>query len=212
MGQHIKLLASGLDPLPLLHQIQANQGLMTEITTRQDTPGSPHADTMCIFLRWCESKELPNAFTDIPAIDYPAYSILTEARPLVDKVLELVEATELGRVIIPILKPGGIINRHTDEGAYADHYERFHVCLQAQRGNVLCSVTEIRMFESFDAEPGELFWFNHKHDHWCVNPTSQYRIHLIVDAVAPKYRRERPEIATPFIAARAAAPKLTVVN
>lgn len=210
MGDNIKVLATGLDPLPLLTQIQANQHLLTEFTARQDTPGSPHAETMCIFLRWCESQEVVAAFTDIEAIDYPAYSILTEARPLVEQIMTRLGATELGRVIIPILKPGSVISRHIDEGAYADHYERFHLCLQAQRGNVLCVVSEERMFESFDAEPGELFWFNHKRDHWCVNPTDQYRIHLIVDAVVPEYRRERDIIK--FVAARSAPRKLEVVN
>lgn len=212
MGDHIKLLHTGIDPIPLLEQIAANPALLTEFTARQDTPGSPHKETFCIFLRWCESQEVLAAFTDIPAIDYPAYKILTEARPIVDKVLEVVGATELGRVIIPLLKPGCIIPRHTDEGAYADHYERFHVCLQAQRGNTLSVVSQERMFDTFDAEPGELFWFDHKRDHWCVNPTPNFRIHLIVDAVAPKYRQERMAIPVPFIGARDAKPKPSVVN
>lgn len=195
MGHNIKLLHQGLDPLPLLKKIQANPTLFDQFKARQQTPGSAHKDTQTIFLRWCEDQSIEAAFTQLPAIDYPAYEVLPEARPLVDEVLKIVEATELGRVIIPALKPSGIITKHCDEGAYADHYERFHVCLQAQRGNMITVQLEDRMVEAFDAAPGELFWFNHKANHMCVNPTEHFRLHLIIDAVAPKYRREREPIA-----------------
>lgn len=210
MGENIKVLAAGLDPTALLKQIEANVGLFEQFKQRQETKGSPHKDTQTIFLRWCESQTIEAAFTQIPAIDYPAYSILTEARPLVDKVLEIVEASELGRVIIPALQPKGVISKHQDEGAYADHYERFHLCLQAQRGCMITVELEERMIEALDAAPGELFWFNHKQNHMCVNPTEAYRLHLIVDAVAPKFRKQR--VIRLADAHKRPEPKLSVVS
>lgn len=200
MGHNIKSLATGLDVRPLLEQIGVRHKLFEQFKQRQETPGSPHKDTMTIFLRWCEDKTVEAAFSQLPAIDYPAYAMLPEARPLVEKVMEITGATELGRVIITMLKPGGVILKHVDEGAYADHYERFHICLQAARGNVLSVAYEDhpKMGEMIDPDHGELFWFNHKSWHLCVNPTQHARIHLIVDAVAPKYRRERvlpPQVA-----------------
>lgn len=205
MGENIKILHRGIDTLPLLKQIQDNLNLFEQFKERQETPGSPHKDTQTIFLRWCEDKSVEAAFTELEAIDYPAYAVLTEARPIVDTVCDVVGATKLGRVIIPALKPQGVITKHADEGAYADHYERFHVCLQAGRGNVLTVQMEDRIFEGLDADPGELFWFNHKQPHMCINPTGAYRIHLIVDAVAPQYKRprvvglKRPQIEKPKI-------------
>lgn len=192
LGQNIQLLHRGIDPIPLLKQIQAQPELFDEHKERQETPGSPHVDTQTIFLRWCQSQTIMAAFTEIPAIDYPAYAKLPEARPIVEKVLEIVGATELGRVIIPALKGGGIIFKHSDEGAYADHYERFHVCLQAARGNVMTVELEPGVtFEGIDPYPGDVFWFNHKANHMCVNSTKAFRLHMIIDAVAPKFRRQR---------------------
>ncbi len=163
-----------------------------EITDRQTTPGSPHSDTKSIFLRWCASKDIPAVFTEIPAIDYPAMDKLMEVWPLLHEIENLVGSKQLGRVMIVKLEAGGMIDAHVDEGAYADHYERFHLPLQSNKDNCFFVESDDGTGGEFATMlPGELWWFNHKKRHWASNLGDQPRIHLIIDAVAPKYRRER---------------------
>jgi len=189
--QNFKLLASKVPVERLLSAIESQPELWGEITARQDTPGSAHKYTEAIFLRWCETKTVAAAFTEIPAVDYKAYSKLPEARELVEFVESLVGSKELGRVLVVKLKSGGEIFPHPDEGQYADHYERFHVSLKSDQGNLFFSGEPGKAFEAVHMEPGEIWWFNHKRVHWVVNSSVNPRIHLIIDCVAPKYRRPR---------------------
>lgn len=184
-------IAHGIDVQPLLTAIYSDPELWDQITARQATPGSPHHDTRSIILRWCKSKTIQSVFTDIPAIDYPAFAKLPEARPLVDKVFELAEGFELGRVIIADLKPGGKIDKHLDEGAYADYYDRFHLVLTSDPGNKFFVEYADGCQEWVEMKPGELWWFNHKQPHSVENESNRGRIHVIIDAVAPKWREKR---------------------
>lgn len=191
MPENLKRLAHGIDTKPLLEAIERQPDLWKEITDRQDTPGSPHRDTECIFLRWCETKSIEAAFTEIPAIDYPAYEKLPQARLLVETVLQVTGATKLGRVLIAKLNPAGSIEKHADEGAYADCYERFHVALESEPGNTFFVEDREHYGEFAEMQAGELWYFNHKKPHHVFNGSALPRIHLIVDAVAPKFRKER---------------------
>lgn len=193
--QNFHKIQSGIATGALLSALSERPELWNEITARQTTPGSPHVDTKSIFLRWCESRDLASVFTQIPAVDYPAYSLLPEARQLVAFLHDVTGGQELGRALIVSLAPGGSILEHIDEGAYADHYERFHICLKSEVGNLFWSGNPNSGFEAVHMEPGEAWWFNHKETHWVTNESCDERIHLIVDCVAPMYRRERHAIS-----------------
>lgn len=196
MLQNFALLKSGVDVSPLLAALERKKNLFDEITARQTTPGSPHRYTRAIFLRWAKSQTIDAAFTEIEAIDYPALEELPEARPLIIEILKNAESRELGRVLIVELQPGGYIERHSDEGDVADHYERFHLPLFSEEGNWFFSHihgTESR--EAVHMKPGEIWWFNHKSDHELENRSHTPRLHLIVDCVAPAFRRERDAVS-----------------
>lgn len=194
MLQNFKRLTTKLPVDGLLDAIERQPELWGEITARQTTPGSPHKYTEAIFLRWCPTKTIEAVFTEIEAVDYPALSKLPEALPIIEFIKDLVGGKELGRVLVVSLQPGGVITPHPDEGDYADHYERFHLSLQSDIGNVFCSGRPDRAFEGCHMERGELWWFNHKETHWLFNASTRPRIHLIVDMVAPSYRKERGEV------------------
>lgn len=183
---NFKRLARELEVLPLLAQLEKHPRIWREITARQTTPGSPHADTDCVILRWSARQSVDAAFNDLESVDYPTLGKLPAARPLIAEVVKQSEGHELGRALIARLKPGGFIDPHTDEGAYADHFERFHVVLQADEGNLFRAGSE-----SARMRTGELWWFNHKLEHEVFNASDRSRLHLIVDVVAPAYRRER---------------------
>lgn len=179
-------IATGIDVSKIANALRAQPDLFDEITERQSYEGSAHKDTKAIFLRWCKGLSVYAAFTEIPAFNFPAMGKLPEAHELINLVTTAVGAKELGRLLIVSLRPGGVIAPHADEGVYADHYERFHLVLDSDEGNYF-HVGD----ETAEMRTGELWWFNHKECHTVANNSSRERIHMIIDCVAPAYRRER---------------------
>jgi len=186
-------LTSDLDVRPLMRSIEAHPALWQQITARQTVPGTPHVDTQTIFLRWAAAQTIEAVFNDLDSVDYPALMALPEARSLFAQAVEHAGATHLARAIIVSLKPGGRITPHADEGAYADHYERFHMILQSDAGNLfhVAEPSTPHIYTTAEMRPGELWWFNHKRTHWVENRSNRERIHLIMDMIAPSYRVER---------------------
>ena len=157
---HFLRLATGLDVSKLMGELDAQPQLFDEITGRQDYPGSAHKDTKCVFLRWCKGLDVTSAFTEIPAFDFPAMGKLPAAHELINYSIHRANAQQLGRVLIAKLRPGGVITPHADEGAYADFYERFHVVLKSEDGNIFrCEDETVEM------KTGDLWCFNHKSEH-----------------------------------------------
>lgn len=193
--QNFRRLASGLDVVPLLNAIWGQPQLWEQIVARQLTPGSPHKDTETIYCRWADKLTVDACFNDLKAVDYPALDKLPEVRGLVEEAFLGTTIQELGRIIIVKLKPGGVIDAHVDEGAYADRYERFHLCLTSNEGSWFRSALNDNAAEFVHMQPGEFWWFNHKREHQFFNTGDTARIHMIVDCVAPKYRRERDAIS-----------------
>lgn len=188
VAQNFKRIATGIPVNGLLKRIADQPELWGEITSRQEAPGSSHHDTEAIFLRWCKGQTVEDAFYSIPAIDYPAAAkLMPEVSEPFKALLDAIgEYGEIGRVMIVKLKAGGSIDEHVDEGAYAEHYDRFHVVLSSNSGNEF--VVDSHAFRS---QPGEAWWFNHKKPHYVANRSNADRIHMIVDVVAPKFRAMR---------------------
>lgn len=189
--RNFQRLATSLSVEPLLNEIASKPNLWRDHTARQSVPGTAHRDTESIFLRWCSEMTAQAVFNEIHAKDWPALEKLPTAANLIDEIMWLVDSKELGRAMIVNLKPGGYITPHPDEGAYADHYERFHLALASLQGNAFFVGIPEHAAEMAVMKPGELWWFNHKETHWVVNQSEKPRLHLIVDAVSPKHRRER---------------------
>lgn len=183
--RHFEHLSSGLDVKPLTEALARQPELWSEVTGRQEYPGSAHRQTKAIFLRWCKGLDIKSAFTEIPAFNFPAIGKLPEAHELINKTIHRVGALELGRVLIVSLQPGGVITPHADEGAYADHYERFHIALYSKDCVFHCGGEMAEMKE------GELWWFNHKLEHTVINISHEPRLHLIIDCVSPMFRESR---------------------
>lgn len=159
-------------------ELEAQPELWSEITIRQDFPGSAHHDTESIILRGPAAGT--NPFDEIPAQPYGVIDKLPHCCNLVILLAEKLGATEIGRVMVVRLKAGGSIDRHADEGKYAEHYQRFHIVLASEDGNV---------FQCGDAlqwmQPATAWWFNHRLEHDVTNGSDSPRTHLIVDLVTP---------------------------
>lgn len=169
----------GVDVAPLLAAINLQPDLWDEITIRQTYPGSAHHDTSCIFLRGPYAFTFAEYMGNTKAYDYPVMDALM---PVIHNVMRpiLIDlgVTELGYVLVVRLKAGGEIDPHIDEGAYADHYERFHLVLTSEPGNEFTVADQ-----TVHMAPGDLWWFNHKRLHSVVNGSAHERIHVIFDAV-----------------------------
>lgn len=179
-----KLLDSGLDVQPIVEKILESPELWKEITARQEYTGSAHKDTECIFLRG------PYAFTpyyyiyDTGSFDYPVIDKFSDVlipvlRPLLKDVIQV---TELGRVLVVNLKAGGKVTKHVDQGKYADHFARFHLALS---GNDQCYL--VVGDDKVCMKPGEAWWFDHKQEHSAYNAGDSDRWHIIIDAVSPLF-------------------------
>lgn len=177
-------IAQGLNIGPLLAAIPPHWG---DITLRQDYAGSAHHDTECIFLRGPVSTTLDPQ----NELDSEMYLAGRELGEHIDALLEAIglPIAELGRVMLVRLKPGGQIDRHADEGAYAERFSRFHVPLQSAPGNVF-TVHSADLFEVVQMRTGECWWFDHRREHEVCNDSREPRIHLIFDARMSRLYRE----------------------
>jgi hypothetical protein len=110
------------------------------------------------------------------SVDYPAFSYLVEARPLIFGLMSVVQGERLGRVMINKLKPGGKIFPHADTPVHADYYSRHHLVLQSAPGCNFRAGEEVVHMPT-----GTCWWFNNKLEHEVVNNSGLERIHMVVD-------------------------------
>jgi hypothetical protein len=196
-GELIKLIAPHIPVAELCARLDQEPELWLENTWRQDyvvkleRPISPQKDTEAVMFRWAPENTIESVRDSLNIVDHPNLKNISEVQPLIWACMASAEATELGRVFIAKLKPGGVVIPHCDYGMYSDHFERFHLVLTSDQGNRFFVQDKKGWGESAYMSPGQFFWFNHKEAHWAVNESKAPRMHLIIDMVAPKFRRER---------------------
>ena len=196
-GEMIKLLASDAPIEPLVKELEAFPDLWKENTWRQDytvkleRPVSPQKDTQALMFRWAPENTIESVRDSLEVRNHANIIQFHDILPHICTCADIAGAKELGRAFVAKLKPGGLVIPHQDYGMYADHFERFHLVLTSDPGNRFFVQDHNGHVESAYMEPGQFFWFNHKCIHWAVNESSTPRMHLIIDMVAPKYRRER---------------------
>lgn len=193
MSQRFELIAEGVAGQPLLDKLAEHPDLWTKKTARQSYPGSAHQDTESIYLRWAVDESVHGGFYCVESQDHlgTIRTLAPEVFGLLYDVLRLIcpdssvgALHDVGRVMLVKLKPHGHIAEHVDEGPYADRYDRFHLCLAGASSFVVETERQVM-------RPGELWWFNHKKPHTVENEGEADRIHLIIDLVAPAYRKLR---------------------
>lgn len=185
---NFKRLAIGVDTAPLLAKIAEHPQLWETGHARQQYPGSAHAAAEAIILRWATDRTLEGAFRCLECEDLdPARMLMPEVARITNNVYDRVGFVKYtGRSMITRLPPGGRILPHMDEGLYADVYDRFHVCLDADEGSIFrCGTETVHM------APGDIWWFNHKREHEVINGGARPRIHLILDLDTVAYKELR---------------------
>lgn len=177
--KNFKLIASGLDVAASLAEIAAQPEMWKEITMRQTFPGSVHHDTEAIHLR-VPTEATPEAILEsLESRDnVPTLQRLPATCALLSGLMKAVDVRQLGRVMIVNLKAGGEIDPHYDGGAYAAHFDRFHLVLDSAEGNIFhCAGESVHM------RAGEFWCFNHFIEHHVLNRSDRDRIHIIIDAL-----------------------------
>jgi len=178
-------LSGGLDVTRLLLAIQRRPDLWKEDTYLRDYPQGPFAAIESIMLRFPvksvhETEEALQqhlaTYDQHENVDYPAYKLLPEARPLVMDLMTYVGGERLGRVMINKIAPGGVIYPHRDTPAHAEYYDRFHIVLQSKPGVVFRAGDE-----QVYMAPGEVWWFDNSEEHEVINNSAEDRIHMVID-------------------------------
>ena len=174
-------IAPAANTAPLLAAIQCNSDLWDQNTLRTTHPQTPHKDVSDIWLWFNELKDNPaDTIEDLQTYPYPAWWALPQAREIIFDLMRFVQATQIGRVVISKLPPGGRIEPHVDQGSPATFYQRFQVTLQAGPG---CNF--IIEDEQVSFKPGEIWLINNKAEHSVVNNSSIDRIAMVVDLRIP---------------------------
>lgn len=188
--QNFRCLSADIDTSSLLAKLAKHEALWSDITVRQEFPGSAHTDTETIFLRGPASFTPAVVQEGFSVVVFPAlHVLLNEVAEIIDPLLHQLNVKSLGRVLIVKLEPGGHITSHVDEGAYAEHFSRFHIALQSDHGNAFrCGDESICM------EEGTAWWFDHRIEHEVRNDSERDRIHIIIDAVADELPAPRKSL------------------
>jgi hypothetical protein len=183
--QNFQRISGGVDIMPLLLAIKRRPDLWKEDTYLRDYPQGPFRQIESIMLRFpvksvheteAELQKHLSTYDQHENVDYPAYKLLPEARPLVMNLMAYVGGERLGRVMINKIAPGGVIYPHSDTPAHAEYYSRFHIVLQSQPGVVFRAGDEQVYMGT-----GEVWWFDNSQEHEVINNSADDRIHMIVD-------------------------------
>ena len=140
-------------------------------TLRELHESSAHKEVTSINLRVAKSTgdDIYDYFHNIESIDTEALSKYKHCMDLVDIVAYKLDAIEIARVLVAKLPANKKIDRHRDEGAYPDTFERLHICLNGD-----CKWNGEKM------EPGSVYWVDNS-DYHEVIAGSQDRTNIIVD-------------------------------
>ncbi|KVX62470.1 aspartyl/asparaginyl beta-hydroxylase domain-containing protein [Burkholderia stagnalis] len=182
-------IADGANVLPLLNVIYRKPDLWKADDFLRKFPQGPFGETDTIYLRFQDHVQIESdaelelykqnklAGHDLHECPWRAeINELPEARNHIMALATAMSATRLGRCMINRIKPGGRIFPHADSEWHASYWDRYHIVLQSEPGNVFrCGDEQVHM------RPGEIWWFQNAIEHEVLNNSGEDRIHLIVD-------------------------------
>jgi hypothetical protein len=171
-------VATGVDMLPVMLELNRAPHLWDRDKTRRTYPGTPHAEMEDIWVRFRAKAEIEGAHSHrepYRCVFWPAWHELPALRPIVFSLMARVGATELGSVLITKLPPGGKIHPHSDKGSWAAEFYncKCHVTI----AGTSVSVCDDQLVEMHS---GDVFTFDNLLLHSVENRGSCDRIACIV--------------------------------
>lgn len=182
--KYFRLVDSGIDVAPYLAEIKANWHLWDADTTRQQRV-SKQRETKAISLR----AHAPTAAEDTKFRAARPIGYVGKPSPMADQLpitsawvddFAASQNGRIGRAVMTMLQPNGIIYPHTDDGVYWLLRDRFHLVVESKSGSHFkAGGEEVWMQE------GELWWFDPTVEHEAFNNSEDGRIHIILDVLSP---------------------------
>lgn len=193
MLKNFRKLARGVNVLPLIHQMHLCAHLvdftdLREVAKDPDHPGHSHREAKSIMVRYAHipddiatnPESYKRASDDLIALPHPAWHLLSQLRPLIYSLLELVDGTHLGGIGIVRLDPGTQIYPHYDTGRMTDFYQRYHLVLSGPADCwFICG--EGKDEERVEQRTGEVWWFDSHKKHAVINQSDEPRISISID-------------------------------
>ncbi len=177
--RHFRLLHNELPVDPILAELDQHPQLWGEHPERIAVPGSPHAQSQDIWLRFRRQEELREpADYGAPhfAEFYPAWHALPSLHEPVFEVMRAVKATYLGGILITRIPAGGRILPHVDTGWHPEFMNvKAYVILKANPRCVnYCGDEAVIM------HPGESWIFRNDITHGVDNNGDGERIAVVI--------------------------------
>ena len=170
-------LASGIDVVPVMLELNRADHLWDRNPERRLYPGTPHAAMTDITVRYMPEADvtMETRRTEHRNVFWPAWHALPSLRLMVFALMTRVQATELGSILITKLPPGKMIEPHSDKGNWAPEFYscKAHITL-AGSALVRCD-TEAMRFAT-----GSIWTFDNLLTHSIENTDSTDRIVCIV--------------------------------
>lgn len=191
MSKYFNKVASDFDVIPLQKALLNKPELFGTINLRKYAKGSPHSQMTDIWVRYNDINKFPNGDysklnNEHDSVWYPSYYELPELRPIIFKLMSLVEGERLGGILITKISPGGRIDRHIDTGWHVEYYDKYYIPILNEDGSKLC-------FDDGEINPtlGDVWFFDNKFPHWVENNSTTDRIALIICIKSNRINNER---------------------
>jgi Aspartyl/Asparaginyl beta-hydroxylase len=192
--QHFQKIASGLDIAPVREQLDAHPELWNQNDWRKTRPDSPHTGMTDIWVRYNDIERLdlgnPAKFNEehVP-VWYPAWDKLTALKPLVFELMARVYGEMLGGILITRIPPGATLAPHVDHGWHVEQYDKFYLSIESAPGaNFFCRHDGVT--EALCPEPGDIWLFDNRREHWVENTSDKERITVIICIRTQMYGRK----------------------
>ena len=175
----IMTIASGVDVMPLVLQVERNPELWDEWTLRTEATDSPHHTSSDIWLRYNDKANFNGDKAEFngehDSVWYPAAQKLPALRDIVFNLMARVRGERLGGIWVTKIPPGKSVLPHVDGGWHAGHYDKYAVQLKSAPGQSFNFEGE-----RLESKPGDVYWFDNSYAHWVLNDSDQERMTLIV--------------------------------
>lgn len=172
---NFRKVMSGIDPAPLLRQIEAHPELWNnDPSLRVDKAQTALHAVDNITLR----RIAPPAPGRPPFRNLEAFGVLDAAQKIVFDLMRAVPGDILSQVLISRMAPGEVIEPHADTlpPGFPLTFHRYQVPLSVFPGvRFVCGGEELYM------RPGSAYWFDNQAEHSVVNNSSEDRLSMRVD-------------------------------
>ena len=175
---NIEALPFALNVEPLRAELTEYPEAWDQYRFRTEHPRSPHRECSDIWVRYNAIENFGPQFNrEHESVWYPISEALPSARALAEVIYSLLDAKELGGVLLTKVPAGKRVYPHADFGWHAEHYEKFAVLIEGDESQAFCfEGTEHR------CASGDCFTFCNQARHWVENPGPRDRVTLIICA------------------------------